>query len=129
MASHAPFPQADNFVTVDEIINHYHKRKSTVFFLVAALLLIFSGTFYGYSMLQYSTAKIDTYQTTVQEFAEVTVESEKCKKMPSTDICEKARVILETKDSANKDSLPFPEIYVAQDPQNFITIELHSKNK
>lgn len=89
-----PVVLADDYVDVDELVSKYHRRKSTLLFLIAALAMIFVGTLGGYTMLQYTTAKNEVYQNTVVEFAKVTVESPKCQNAPDDPICIKAEAAL-----------------------------------
>lgn len=93
---------ADDYVDVDELVSHYHRRKSTLLFLIAAIVFIFFGTLSGYSALQYSTAKLDHVKTTVTELAAVTADSEKCRLVPEDPICIKAKAIVADPDNAIK---------------------------
>lgn len=85
---------SDDYVDVDELISSYHRKKTTVLFLIAAIAMIFYGTISGYSALQYKTAKVETLYTTTLELATVTANSDFCASNPSDSTCVKAKEIV-----------------------------------
>lgn len=102
---------SDNYVDVDELVSSYHRRKTTVLFLVAAIALIFYGTISGYSALQYKTAKVETLYTTTLQLATVTASSEYCvTENPSDPACVKAKEIVADPTKAGNGSFIGPAI-------------------
>lgn len=97
-----PVVLADDYVDVDELVAKYHRRKSTLIFLISAIALIFFGTLSGYTALQHSSAKLDSAKATVVEFANATLDSEKCMATPEDPLCEKARRVIADPEAAVK---------------------------
>lgn len=94
----------DEYIDIDEMVATYHRKKSTVLFLVAALTLIFFGTLTGFSMLEYQTAKLDNLSHTTLEFAQETANSDKCKSNPEESVCARAKIIVNNPELIVKDS-------------------------
>lgn len=96
---------SDDYVDIDDLLKTYHRRKSTILFLIAAITFIFYGTISGYSALQYTTAKAESLYTTTVEFAAVTAKSNHCVSEPTDPVCVKAKQITENPDKAVEDGL------------------------
>lgn len=96
---------SDDYVDIDDLLKTYHRRKSTILFLIAAIAFIFYGTISGYSTLQYTTARAESLYTTTVEFAAVTAKSDHCIAEPTDPVCVKAKQITENPDKAVEDGL------------------------